>query len=86
MSETNNNINNNNNNTEIYTPESTNEDLIQIPEILINLLTIWDFVSTECLKIFTNFHPILVQPNSINMCEDSVPQEGLFCHSFTLSY
>ncbi len=39
--------------TGVSTPQ---DELIQIPEILINLLKIWDFVSSESMKVFTAFN------------------------------
>lgn len=65
----NNNPNNNYNNNNYFEEKNPNsvdsakattpqDELAQIPEILIKCLKIWDMISTECLHIFTTFNTV----------------------------
>lgn len=62
----NNEIANNNNHPEgnLERKENSPEDnLVMIPELLINLLKIWEFVSSECSKLFGNFTHVNLENN-----------------------
>lgn len=85
---------NNNNNMEVVvegnldeTREqgSLTEDLVMIPELLVNLLKIWEFVSSECMKLFANFthmnsHVLSINSDknqNLNWKEDSISKNSL---------